>query len=49
MKVSNQEILELKQVINELGYSIDDLDDMEILCACTGVSCKVLKCWINGG
>jgi len=48
MKVSNQEITELRQVINELGYSIDDLDDMEILCACTGVSCKFVKCFIVG-
>jgi len=27
---------ELKEIINEFGFSIDDLDDLEVLTKCTG-------------
>lgn len=33
------ELDELRELINELGYSLDDLNNIEILAACTGVSC----------
>lgn len=31
---------ELKILIDELGYSLNDLDNIEILAACTGISCQ---------
>ena len=31
---------ELKSIIEELGYSLDDLANIEILASCTGVSCS---------
>ncbi|MBQ8496239.1 MAG: hypothetical protein IJ489_02140 [Clostridia bacterium] len=31
---------ELRELIDELGYSLNDLDNIEILAACTGVACQ---------
>lgn len=31
---------ELRELIHELGYSLKDLDNIEILSACTNTSCE---------
>jgi hypothetical protein len=40
--MTNEIYEELSELANEMSVSIEDLDDMEVLCACTGVSCLVL-------
>lgn len=39
-------IVELQDLFTELKLSIDDLDDMEVLCNCTN-TCYTLKCWVS--
>ena len=39
---------ELEEMIRELGYTIDDLDDIELLAACTNTCITCKNCVSNG-
>lgn len=39
----DEELIELKELINNLNISIDDLEDFEVLCYCTN-TCTALDC-----
>lgn len=40
MDIKNLTLSELSSIVNEMGYDLSDLEDIEILAACSGTCTK---------